>query len=571
MAQRVIVVGASAAGAKAACRIKRLDRSAKITVIDRDNLFSYAGCGIPYFVGGDVADAEGLRSTFAHVLRDCAYFEKVKGVEIRPRVEALAIDRKNGKLSVRKLEDGKEEILPYDKLVLATGSRPVFPEVEGMDLPGVVAVSSLRHAQEIKDRVSKGMVESAVVLGGGAKGIELAEALTDLWGVETTLVEKEDSLLPSALGEDMALLIRNHLEQSGVRTLVSQKLKKIVGDPENGVTAVETETETIPCDLVIVAAGTLPNSFLAREAALAIGITGGIVVDERTRTSDPNIYAGGDCVELTHLVSGEKVHMPMGSLATLQGRVIGTNIAGGQAVFKGTVSFFCLKVFGMAVARAGLTVGQAKTAGFDPACSVVVQSDRAHFYPTQELMWMKLIADRKTRRVLGCEVVGSQGDAVKARVDAVGALLPYHIDLDAVSRLETGHAPPYSASPDIVNNAANCLENILDGRQQTISVKEFFEKFKQGKARVLDVRSAVQAGPFVEKYGDRWVNIPQEEIVDRMKDIPPEPFSLVCGSGPRSYESQLFLKEKGFGNTTNIEGGIGMIKYSDLDFSPSDH
>ncbi len=571
MAQRVLVVGASAAGPKAACRIKRLDRLAQVTVIDRDNLFSYAGCGIPYFVGGDVADAEGLRSTFAHVLRDCAYFEKVKDVEIRPRIEAVAIDRKNKTVAARSIEDGKEEILPYDKLVLATGSKPVVPDVEGIDLPGVIAVSNLRHAMQIKDRVSKGMVESAVVIGGGAKGIELAEALTDLWGVETTLVEKEDRVLPSALGDDMALLIQNHLEQSGVRTLLSRKLKRIVGDQENGVTAVETETETIPCDLVIVAAGTLPNASLAREAGLAIGQTGGIAIDERTRTSDPDIYAGGDCVELTHLVSGRKVHMPMGSLATLQGRVIGTNIAGGRALFKGTVSFLCMKVFGMAVARAGLTVEQAKAAGFDPAWSVVVQSDRAHFYPTQELMWMKLVADRKTRRVLGCEVVGSQGDAVKARVDALGTLLPYNVDLDAVASLETGHAPPYSASPDIVNNAANCLENILDGRQQAISAKEFFERFKQGGTRVLDVRSAVQAGPFVEKYGDRWINIPQEQIVDRMKDVPPEPFSLVCGSGPRSYESQLLLKEKGFANTTNIAGGIGMIKYSDSDFSPSDH
>ncbi len=571
MGQKVIVVGAAAAGPKAACRIKRLDRSTEVTVIDREDLFSYAGCGIPYFVGGDVADAEGLRSTFAHVLRDCSYFEKVKDVVIRPKTEALSIDRKEKLLEVRNLADGSVETLPYDSLVLATGSKPVIPEIEGMDLPGVIAVSNLGQAEKVKDLVSKGMVESAVVIGGGAKGIELAEALTDLWGVETTLVEKKDSLLGNAFGEDMALLIQKHLEESDVRVLTSQKVVRIAGDPESGVEAVETDQERISCELVVIAAGTAPNSRLAREAGLAIGETGGIVVDERMATSDPNIYAGGDCVELTHLVSGGKVHMPMGALANIHGRVIGTNVLGGRDVFAGTVSSFCLKIFERAVARAGLTVEQAREAGFDPAYSVVVQSDRAHFYPTQELMWMKLIADRNTRRVLGLEVIGHHNDGAKARVDAVGALLPYKIDLAAVSRLETGHAPPFSASPDIVNNAANCLENILEGLEDPVSIKEFFRLFKEGEIKVLDVRSPVQAGPYVEKYGDQWVNIPQEELVDRLDDVPAEPFAMVCGSGPRSFESQLLLKEKGFTKTLNIEGGIGMIKFSDPDFAPSEH
>jgi rhodanese-related sulfurtransferase len=346
---------------------------------------------------------------------------------------------------------------------------------------------------------------------------------------------------------------------------------RIVGDSENGVEAVETQNQRISCELVIIAAGTMPNVSLGKNAGLVIGETGAFVVDEYLQTSDPDIYAGGDCVEMTHLVSRRKIHMPMGSLANLHGRVIGTNVAGGRERFPGTVASCCLKVFDMAVARAGLTVNQAEFDGFDPVFTIVVQSDRAHFYPTQELMWMKLIADRKSRKVLGIEVMGSQGDAVKSRADVVGALLYSQLDLSVLSNLEVGHAPPFAASLDIINNAANSLENILEGRQDSITVKEFLKLFKEGKARVLDVRSAAQAGPFVEKYGDQWVNIPQEELPNRLSNIPAGTLSLVCGSGPRSYESQLFLREKGYKDTKNVQGGIGMIKYSDPDFSPSEH
>jgi NADPH-dependent 2,4-dienoyl-CoA reductase/sulfur reductase-like enzyme/rhodanese-related sulfurtransferase len=571
MAQQVIIVGGVAAGPKAACRIKRMDPSASVTLIDRDSFISYAGCGIPYFVGGDVADLEGLQSTFAHVIRDCNYFQNVKGIEVRPQVEAVSIDRITKQVVIRDLREGREEKLSYDKLVLATGSIPMIPDLPGINLPGVFPVANLHHAGQIKERVSKGLVESAVVIGGGAKGLEMAEALTDLWGVETTLIEIKDQLLYSAFGDDMALLIQNHLQEKDVRVVLSEQVVRIVGDAENGVEAVETENQRISCELVIIAAGTMPNVSLAKNTGIAIGETGAIVVNEHMQTSDPHIYAGGDCVEMTHLVSGSKIHMPMGFLANLHGRVIGTNIAGGSDRFAGTVASGCLKVFDKAVARAGLTVKQAEIDGFDPVFTIVVQSDRAHFYPTQELMWMKLIADRKSRKILGIEVMGSQGDAVKARVDVVGALLSNHLDLSVLSNLEVGHTPPFAASLDIINNAANSLENILEGRQDSITVKDFFRLFKDGKARVLDVRSVTQAGPFVEKYGDQWVNIPQEELPHRLPDIPSGTLSLVCGSGPRSYEAQLLLREKGYKETKNVQGGIGMIKYSDPNFSPSEH
>lgn len=567
--KKVVIIGAVALGPKVAARIKRLDPSYEVTVIDRDDLISYGGCGIPYYVGGDVNDIEGLRATSAHVLRDQAYFKHVKGVQILTRTEAVSIDRKGKTVRLRNLSDGHEQDLPYDKLVLATGSTPVVPPLEGVDLPGVSVVATLHHAKSIKDRIAAGQVANAVVIGGGAIGIEMAEALTDLWEVETTMVEMVDQLLPSALGTDMALLVRNHLEEKGVRVCLGERVTRIVGDAEKGVTAVETNNGRLDCDLVVMAVGVRPNTVLAAQAGLALGRLGGIIVDQQMCTSDPDIYAGGDCVELTHQVSGQQVHMPLGSLANRQGRIIGTNIVGGAERFKGTVGSFCVKVFDLGVARAGLTVTQAAAAGFDPVHTVVVQSDRAHFYPSMELMYMKLIADRKTQRILGIEALGLQGDAVKARVDAVAALLPRGADLADISNLEVTYAPPFASAMDIVNNAANSLENIIEGKQKPVDVIDFLNRFKGGGVRVLDVRSAVQSAPFVEKYGERWINIPQEDLNSRLDEVPAdESLMLICGSGPRSYECQLVLRHHGIADTHNIQGGVGMVEQSDPAFIP---
>ena len=573
MAKRVVIVGAVASGPKAACRIKRLDPSCEGVLLDKDDFISYGGCGIPYYVSGDVDDLQALRSTSAHVVRDDNYFQNVKGIEVLIKTEAIAIDRKEKKVKIRKLVDNREEDLKYDQLVLATGATPVVPPLPGADLPGVCVVADLHHAKKIKDMVSKGLVGSAVVIGGGAIGIEMAEALTDLWGVETTLIEMMDQLLPTALGMDMALPVKKYMESKGVRVLLSEKVNRILGDRTNGVQAVETSNSKIPCELVILAVGVRPNSTLAKDAGLAIGMYNGILVDQCMRTTDPDIYAGGDCVEIPHLISGHNLPMPLGSLANRQGRVIGTNITGGCDHFKGTVGTFCLKVFDLGIARAGLTVKQAREAGFDPVHTVVVQADRAHFYPDMQLMYIKLIADRCTKKVLGIEAAGWQIDAVKSRVDAVAALLGEEVTLDAIATLEVGYAPPFASAMDIVNNAANSLDNIIAGLQVPIDVIDFLKEFKENKIRVLDVRSPVQAGPFVEKYGRQWLNINQDELRFRLADVPrDEPLLLVCGSGPRSYEAQLLLRSLGINNDTkNIQGGIGMIMFSDPEFAPEGH
>lgn len=569
MGLNVLVVGAVALGPKVACRVKRLLPSAQITMIEKDCRFSYGGCGIPYFVSGDVQNIEGLCSTSAHTLRDELFFETAKGVAIRPRTEAVAINRKAKTVTVRDLRNGSDTTeLPYDKLVLATGAEPMIPPIPGADLPGVSVVSNLDHAAYIKEKIARGDVNRAVVIGAGAIGLEMAEALADMWEVETTLVEMADQLLPQAIGPDMSLIVQNHMTAKGIDVRLSDVVTRIIGDPETGVTAVETRTTQIPCDMVILAVGVRPNGRLAAEAGLAVGRHGGVIVDQRLRTSDPDIYAGGDCIEMPHLVSGERVPMPLGSLANRQGRVIGTNVAGGQARFDGTVGSFCIKVFDLGVAKAGLTARQAAEAGFDPVYSVVAQADRAHFYPAHAIMYVKLIADRATRRVLGIEAVGPNGDAVKARVDAVAALLPYRADVAAVCNLEVAYAPPFASAMDIVNNAANALDNILMGYNDPIDVTDFVQRFKEGQTKVVDVRGAPESKKFREKYGeDRWINIPQNELAGRIAEVPKDqPVCLICDTGPRSYEAQRILQANGIATTKNIQGGYGMLSRTNPDF-----
>jgi NADPH-dependent 2,4-dienoyl-CoA reductase/sulfur reductase-like enzyme/rhodanese-related sulfurtransferase len=564
MPKKIVIIGAVALGPKVACRLRRLDPEAEITMVDRDDLISYGGCGIPYYVGGDVNELEELYSTAAHAVRDAEFFRATKGITILTRVEAMTIDRKAKTVKIRHLQDGSEESLPYDKLVIATGSTPVRPPIPGADLNRVRIVSNLHDAEAIKNLLKQGKVGRAVIVGAGAIGVELAEAMTDLWGVETTLIEMADQVLPMALGKTIGRIVKRQLEEHGVQVLLSERVIRIGEDPDKGNLLVETYTGTLPCDLVVLSTGIRPNSTIAVEAGLAVGRSGGILVDSRLRTSDPHIYAGGDCIEIRHLVSGDNMIMPLGSLANRQGRVIATNINGGSSFFHGTVGTFTLKVFDLGVSKAGLTFRQAGDAGFDPVFAVVSQPDHAHFYPSAQMMYMTLIADRPSRKILGIEAAGKNGAAVKARVDAVAVMLRHGIDIDEVCTLETSYAPPFASAMDVVNNAGNVLDNILAGRNRPIGAAEFIEKFRAGDIRVLDIREAPTAAPFVQKYKERWLSIPLSELRARFSEIPPETsFCILCDTAPRSYEAQVILDAKGITDTLNIQGGYAIILATD--------
>ncbi len=569
MSTRVVIIGGVALGPKVASRLKRCAPEMEITLLDRDRLISYGGCGIPYYVGGDVQDISELRKTMYHMERNEQFFRDVKHFEVKTGKEVLSVNRKEKYVTYRDVDTGAEKDLSYDYLVLATGAAPVLPPLPGTDLPNVFTVSNLHHAKAIKEKLTQGAIESAVVVGAGAIGLEMAESFADLWGVEATVVEMLDHALPGAIGPDMAALVHRHLRDNEVSIKPGTKVLEVLGDPESGVRAVKTSAEELPCQAVVFSVGVRPNSKLAAEAGLTVGANGGIAVNARLQTSDPCIYAGGDCIEQRNLISGESMVMPLGSLANRQGRVIANNIAGYNDQFRGVVGNFCLKLFDIGLARAGLTVQQAKSAGFDPEYSLVVQPDRAHFYPTAQIMYLKLIADRRTRQVLGVEALGPNGDAVKARVDAIAAVLPFKVDLQEISNLEVCYSPPFSSAMDIVNVAGNVLQNILDGLNRPIFPLELAESFPAAGGVVLDVRAPDQAQYGIKKYGEQWLNIPLEEVPYRVGEVPGDkPVYVYCNTGTRSYEVQRFLNAKGLDNVLGAQGSYAVLKDVDPGFDP---
>ncbi len=306
MSKKIVIIGGVAAGPKAACRLKRLQPEWDITVIDQDSLISYGGCGIPYYVCGDVSDEKELRSTSFHMVRDEHFFATAKGVTVRTRTRAMRIDRQEKTVYVKNLDSGEESRIPYDRLLLATGAQPVDLPIPGVDLDGVFSIANLHRAIEIKERIAKGKVSRAVVVGGGAIGIEMAEAFTDLWGVETTLVEYMDQLLPKIVDLEFAAMLETHLKEKDVQVLTGESATEIIGNADGRVTAVKTGHREIPADMVIMAVGVRPRSNLARDAGLMVTPWGGIKVNHRLQTSDPDIYAAGDCIATVNLVTGKE-------------------------------------------------------------------------------------------------------------------------------------------------------------------------------------------------------------------------------------------------------------------------
>lgn len=560
-----VIVGAVALGPKAACRLKRLAPDAQVTMIDQGTRISYGGCGIPYYVSGDVSNASELQETSFHMLRDPHFFHKAKGVDVLTRIRGERIDRSARVLHARHVDNGETLRLPYDKLVLATGSRPRRLGLPGEDLAGVFAVSNLEDAEAIRSQIESGKVNKAVVIGAGFIGLEMAEALTDMWGVETTVVEIADQVLPGFVSRDLASMARRHMQDQGVSFRLSARPLGFSG--QDRVARVLLEGEELDADLVIMSVGVIPNSGLAAEAGLEVSPKGTIIVNDRMQTSDPDIYAGGNCVQVLNRVTGQPGYYPLGSLANRQGRVIGTNLAGGDAVFPGAVGSFAVKLFEISVAGAGLSLETARSNGLDAICVHVVQSDRAHFFPEKELMHLELVVE-KTGRVLGIQGLCPSGDGLVGRVAAVAALLGDHPHVSTVGNLEYPYSPPFSSAMDILNAAGNAAENILEERSRTISVTEFATLWEgpQRDFLVLDCRGAANAQAFLEKYPDVWQNIPQDELRDRLDEVPRDRrIVLFCNAGGRSYESQITLDRAGLTRTQNLHGGLAALRRSGLD------
>lgn len=565
MGKKILIIGAVAAGPKAACRVKRLMADADVTIVDQDSLISYGGCGIPYYVAGDVSDEKELRSTSFHMLRDESFFENAKGVKTLTSTRALFINRREKTVQVENLETGARTDLPYDSLMLATGSTPIKLPIPGTDAANVFTVSDLHKAIAIKDMIAKGKVGKAVVIGGGAIGIEMAEAFTDLWGVETALIEYMDQLLPRIVDKPMAQMMEKGLRDNKVELFLGEGAEEIIVK-DGAAVGVRTGKRTLDADLVIIAAGIRPRGELAKEAGLQTSERGAISVNERMQTSDPNIYAAGDCVEITHLVSGKKFVAPFGSMANREGRVVADNMAGIPSIFKGGVGSFIVKAFDVAVGSVGLSYEMALAEGFDAGYSLSSPADRAHFYPGQAVICLLLVFDKKTRRVLGLQGVGPVNDGLSVRLDAAAVAITAGATIDDFGTIEMAYSPPFSPAIDPINAAAYIADNICDDRMRQIEVDVFNDWMEQpGKNAnwvVVDVRSEKESAPFREKFGDTlWLSLPYDQVRARYDELPKDKkLILSCNAGSRSFEVQVLLNSVGISDTLVLPGGFNVIR-----------
>jgi NADPH-dependent 2,4-dienoyl-CoA reductase/sulfur reductase-like enzyme/rhodanese-related sulfurtransferase len=551
---RILIIGGVATGPKTAARCRRLDQEAEITIVERGDLLSYASCGMPFFIEDVIEDYDALLTTAAGVQRDADYFMSTRGIRVLDNTEALNIDRDAKTVTVKDLRTGEAKELPYDKLVLATGARPFVPNTEGIDLEGVHRLHTPHHAKAIKEALDRGARRVAIV-GGGLIGMETCGAFVER-GCEVTVIEMMPHLVPALMDEEMARLLEKYLRERGVRVVTGSPVSRIISDGAGSVAGVETaDGRRFDADLVIVAIGVRPNTVLAVDAGLEVGPTGAIAVNECLQTSDPDIYAGGDCVENTHLVTGEKIFAPMGSTANKHGRIIADNINGMKTTFPGVTATAVFKILDYNCGATGITEKRARELGHDVVTSLCPRRDHSHYIPGAQLFVVKLVADRKTGRVLGCQVVG-EGDGVK-RIDVVATTIKFGGDVNALADLDLAYAPPYSEAMDAVAHAANVIRNKVDGLAHGVSPVEMKRKLEgDGDFVFVDCRGRPAYEAETIK-NHRTVNIPLDELKKGLGELPRDKeIIFFCNTSVWAYFAERITRSMGYEDVKFLDGSL---------------
>ncbi|MBU1432150.1 FAD-dependent oxidoreductase [Myxococcota bacterium] len=550
--QRVVIIGGVVAGAKAAAKMARLDPRIHITVVERGRFLAYAGCGLPFYISGAVPNQQALKSTPLGASRDLTLFHNLHNTQTLDATEALSVDPQARRVYVRNLIDGEEASLPYDHLLLACGATPRIPNIPGVDLPGVFTLQGVKDAEAIRAAMKQQSIKEVVIVGAGLLGVEITEALV-LRGARITLVEAQTQIL-GIVSESLAAQVHRHLSANGVKLLTGVSVCAIEGVGHAQEVRL-SDGRRLNCDYVILAAGVRPNSDLAQAAGLTCSPTGGIVVDTRMRTSDPFIYAAGDCVANHHRLREGEAFYPMGSTALKQGRVAAINICGGDERFEGVLGSIALKVFGLTIARTGLSRAQATLAGFDAVSVIVSGPDQEHYLPTARPILLNLIADRPSQRLLGAQAVGL--GEVTRRIDVVAVAISAGMTLEAFTQLDLPYAPPLAQGVDVVLSAGYVLRNKIEGRFPGMRASKVKADHT---ALILDVRAP-------DEYELRKipgsVHIPLGALRGRLDELPRQrPIVLVCSIGLRGYEAALILAEHGFTQVSVLDGGLAAWPYA---------
>jgi NADPH-dependent 2,4-dienoyl-CoA reductase/sulfur reductase-like enzyme/rhodanese-related sulfurtransferase len=544
MSLNIIIVGGVAGGASAAAKARRTNETATIVMFEKGPYVSFANCGLPYYVGKTIPDRDDL------LLQTPERFWKRFRVQVHVLHEVLHIDRTAKCVQVKNLRTQEITSHPYDTLILAPGAGAIMPDIPGIHARNIFTVKTVPDSDAIKTFLASQSSQQALIIGGGFIGLETAEALMGL-GLTVTIIEKAPQILPP-FDQDMATLVAQHLQEKGVKIIAGDGIN---GFQQDGDLAKEAELESgtrLPMDLAILSIGVRPELQLAREAGLEIGAAGGIAVNTRQQTSDPDIYAAGDAVETLHLVTGKHARIPLAGPANKQGRVAGANAAGGDLQFQGALGTAIVESMGITAAKTGLSEHEAKAHGLNYFVSLTHPLDHAGYYPGAETLHMKLVVEQQTGKLLGAQIVGDQG--VDKRIDVLATAIHAKLNVQDLEQLDLAYAPQFNSAKGPVIMAGFVAANTLRGEVNTLTGEELQKKLETNPSlQLLDVRTTDE---YQEAHIPHARLIPIDELRDHLQQLDPSQETVVyCRVGLRGYLAARILLQHGFTKVFNLTGG----------------
>lgn len=539
---KVVIVGGVAGGATAATRIRRLDEQAEILVFERSGYISYANCGLPYYIGGVIENPQQLTLQTPE-----SFFSRFR-VHMKVHHEVTAIHPERKTVSVKNLESGEIFEESYDKLLLSPGAKPTQPRLPGVGIDKLFTLRTVEDTFRIKEYIDQNHPKSAVLAGGGFISLELAENLREL-GMDVTIVQRPKQLM-NPFDSDMASFIHSEMRRHGIKLALGHTVEGFV-EKEDGVEVLLKEEPSLCADMVVMAIGVTPDTHLAKEGGLELGIKGSILVNDRMETSIPDIYAVGDAVQVKHYVNGQEALISLAGPANRQGRIAADNICGGDSRYPGSQGSSVIKVFDMTAASTGLNETNAKKAGLDVDKVILSPMSHAGYYPGGRLMTMKVVFEKETYRLLGAQIVGYEG--VDKRIDVLATAIHTGMKATELKELDLAYAPPYSSAKDPVNMAGFMIDNLSNGILKQFHLEDLASLPHDGSVTLLDARTV---GEYRRGHIDGFVNIPVDELRERLGEIEiGKPVYVICQSGLRSYIACRILAGNGF-DCYNFSGGF---------------
>ncbi|MDU4936009.1 MAG: FAD-dependent oxidoreductase [Peptostreptococcaceae bacterium] len=535
----ILVIGGVAAGTKTAAKLKREHRDYNVTIITMGKDISYAGCGLPYYVGGVIENKESL------IVNTPENFEKLTQVKVITNTEALKINRDSKIVSTKNVVTNEEKEFKYDKLVIATGADPIKPNLDGINLKGVYYVRTPEDAIKLRDIIENDEIKRAVVVGGGFIGLEIAENLLEN-NIKTTVIDASESI-PPGFDKEISLYLQEKLIDNGIMVLTNEKVVSIIGDEK--VSKIKTDKRVIKADLVIMSVGIKPNTKIAEECGLNLEDNKTISVDYNMQTSDENIFAVGDCASVKNIITNKVTWSPMGSSANKEGRCVARTIAGKESKFKGVLGTSIVKLLDINAARTGLTEEEAISLGYNTESVIVPLDDKAHYYPGAGLLFIKLIADIDSEKILGAQVFGK--GSVDKQIDTVATAIYFGGKLSDLQDLDLAYAPPFSTAISPLGHAANVLLNKITEGVKIVRFEDFIEN--KDSYKIVDVNKV----PTLENA----LYLDLSSIDGKIENLNyDDKILLVCARGKRAYLTYNRMKYYGYKDVNILEGGLSLNK-----------